>query len=63
MPRVPKLPNAAQAWATLGALTNQADDEADVRTASYIGPIPTRVIAAALLDINARIAALEGKKP
>lgn len=57
----PKLPAAAQAWAALAALAGQADDGPDIARADYVGPIPPRIIAAALLDLRARVAALEAK--
>jgi hypothetical protein len=61
MPRVPKLPPAAQAWAVLASLAGQSDTDPDVATPDYIGPVPIRVLAAVLLDLRARIVALEGK--
>lgn len=61
MPRVPKLPPAAQAWATLAALAGQADEDPDVARPDYVGPVPPHIIAAALLDLRARVVALEGK--
>jgi hypothetical protein len=63
MSRVPKLPTPAQAWAALAALAGQADGDNDVQAPDYIGPVPVRVIAAALLDINRRLTALEGGRP
>jgi hypothetical protein len=60
---MPKLPPAAQAWVALAALVNQADDDPDVATQSYRGPIPPRIFAAALLDLRARIIALEQANP
>lgn len=56
---MPKLPPTAQAWAALAALANQADDAADVQTRDYVGPVPPRVLAAALLDLRSRVVALE----
>jgi len=63
MPSVPKLPPAAQAWAALAALTQQGDTDQDVSTPNYVGPIPPRIFAAALLDLRQRVAALEQAKP
>jgi hypothetical protein len=60
---MPKLPPTAQAWAALAALVNQADDAQDVDTPSYRGPVPLRIIAAALLDLRQRVTALEAGKP
>jgi hypothetical protein len=59
MPR--KLPSAQQAWATLASLAQQDDGDQDVVTRDYVGPVPSKVIAAALLDLRARIDALEHK--
>lgn len=60
---MPKLPPAAQAWALLAALANQADDDLDVSTPAYRGPVPVRFLAAVLLDLRSRVAALEQKNP
>ena len=56
---MPKLPPTAQAWAALAALVNQADADPDITTTSYVGPVPPRIFAAALLDLRQRVAALE----
>lgn len=60
---MPKLPPTAQAWAALAALVNQGDTDPDVDTTTYRGSVPLRIVAAALLDLRQRVAALEQAKP
>lgn len=54
-----RFPTAAQAWAALAAVAARPDGGEDVDTPSYRGPLQLRVFAAALLDLERRISALE----
>lgn len=54
-----KLPPATQAWQALAALAGQGDEDQDIVRGDYVGPLPLRVFAAALLDLRARVAAIE----
>lgn len=56
-----KLPTAAAAWAAINALKAHDEGDPDVKRSDYAGPIPAAVIAAAMLDLHARLASLEAR--
>lgn len=56
---MPKIPNVQQAAVIVAALDNQSEDQIDISTPNYRGPIPTTVLVALIKDLRQRVAALE----